>query len=112
MKAGSSLRTVTLMRFVTATAVLLLFCFTFSVAEGCLYTVRDVGFVDIGTPPYRLYFYTNKDTPESEISTFRQISYAALMDTNVRASVIHVDAVNADSAPENEQAAMPSLKQL
>jgi hypothetical protein len=60
-------------------------------AFGCLYTVRDVGFADIGSVPYRLYYYVRDDTPAELVSTFRQISYATLMDSNVKAEVINVD---------------------
>jgi len=65
-----------------------------------MYTVRDVGFVDIGTIPYRLYYYTREDIPETLTSTFKQISYAVLMDSNVKVEVINADQQNDHSAME------------
>lgn len=79
------------MRLVCAVAICFLGCFFFSVAFGCVYTVRDVGFADIGSVPYRLYYYVQDDMPEELVSTFKQISYAALMDSNVEAAIINVD---------------------
>jgi hypothetical protein len=61
-------------------------------AFGCMYNVRDVGFTDIGVRiPYRLYYYVREDTPETLTSTFRQISYAVLMDSNIEVEIINVD---------------------
>jgi len=73
-------------------AICLLNCFPLPVTFGCVYNVRDVGFTDIGVGiPYRLYYYVRGDTPESLISTFKQISYVSLMDSNVEVEVINVD---------------------
>lgn len=68
-----------------------LFGFFYSTALGCQYTVRDVGFTDIGSTPYRLYCYIQEDTPDKFASTFKQISYVALMDSNVEVELINVD---------------------
>jgi len=67
---------------------------------GCMYTVRDVGFVDIGSVPYRLNYYVRNDTPAELTSAFRQISYAALMESNVVAEVINVD--QHENSPDEE----------
>ena len=88
------------MKLRCAIAICLLSCFHFSVAFSCMYTVRDVGFVDIGTIPYRLYYYTREDIPETLTSTFKQISYAVLMDSNVKVEVINADQQNDHSAME------------
>jgi len=65
-----------------------------------MYTVRDVGFVDIGDIPYRLYYYIREDTPEALTSTFKQISYAALIDSNVKVEIINADQQKDHSAME------------
>jgi hypothetical protein len=62
-----------------------------SVSLGCRYTVRDVGFVDIASSPYKLYCYVQDDTPKEHINAFKQVSYAALMESNVQAEVINID---------------------
>lgn len=62
-----------------------------SAAFGCKYTVRDVGFVDIGSTPYQLYLFTGKDTPEEQEKVLKEISYVALMEANVMAEVVNVD---------------------
>ena len=73
-------------------AICLLGCFSYFAVFGCMYTVRDVGFVDIGSIPYRLYYYyIREDTPQNFISTFKQISYAALMDSNVEFEIINIE---------------------
>ncbi|MFH1741994.1 MAG: hypothetical protein ABIH23_23580 [bacterium] len=57
----------------------------------CRYTVRDVGFVDIAPEPYQLYCYVQEDTPEDLVSTFKRISYAVLLDSNIQTEVVHID---------------------
>lgn len=73
------------------TGICLLGCFFSSVAFGCRYSVRDVGFVDLGSAPYRLYGYIREDTPEELTTAFRQISYAALIDSNIEVSIVDAD---------------------
>jgi len=62
-----------------------------SAAFGCRYSVRDVGFVDITSMPYRLYGYVKNDTPQDAMAIIKQVSYAALVDSNVEAEIINVD---------------------
>lgn len=76
------------MKIIFVLAICLSVCFLPSVAFGCAYTVRDVGFVDIGSVPYCLYF--QGDTPESLKSSLNQISYAVFMDSNVEVKTINV----------------------
>jgi hypothetical protein len=80
-----------LAKLINAIMIYILVCFPFSIALGCMYNVRDVGFTDIGSVPYRLYCYIRSDTPESLASALRQISYATLIDSNVEAEIINVD---------------------
>ena len=81
-------------------AIFLLSCFHFSIAFGCMYTVRDAGFVDIGDIPYRLYYYIREDTPKEFTSTFKKTSYAAFIDSNVEVEIINVDQQNSSRAME------------
>lgn len=67
-------------------------------AFGCRYTVRDVAFVDIGSNPYHLHGYISDETPEDLASKFMQISYAALIDSNVEFEIINIDKQKDNSA--------------
>ena len=50
--------------------ILIINLFLYSQAFSCRYTVRDIGFTDIGSTPYRLYFYVDNNTPE-EITSYK-----------------------------------------
>ncbi len=60
-------------------------------ALACRYNVRETGFVDLGIEPYYLFGYVSKDTTPEITSTFKQVSYAALMDSSIRVEVIDTD---------------------
>jgi hypothetical protein len=64
-----------------------------SISFSCKYTVRDIGFTDLGSTPYKLYLYYDDDTSEEIVSTFRRITYAALLETNVEAEIIDINQV-------------------
>ena len=68
----------------------------------CRYNVREVGFVDLGIERYRLYGYVDKNTPAEITSSFEQISYAALLESNIEAEIIDV----------NQQKDHPAIKYL
>jgi hypothetical protein len=71
-------------------ALAFLFCgVTTSLA--CRFNVRDVGFVDLGSKPYQLFCFVNKDTPAELVSQIEDISIAALLDSNIEAEVVNVD---------------------
>lgn len=57
----------------------------------CRFNVRDVGFVDLGSKPYRLYCHVERDTPQELISQIEDISVAALLDSNIEPEVVNVD---------------------
>ena len=80
-----------LFKLIHAIVLCLLTCVPLSIALGCVYSVRDVGFTDIGSVPYHLYCYIPADSPENFASTLRQISYAAFVDSNVEVEIINVD---------------------
>ena len=58
------------------------------VASACRYNVRETGFVDLGIEPYVLYGYVSQDTPADIIPSFKEISDANLIDSNVRVEII------------------------
>jgi hypothetical protein len=62
-------------------------------ALGCPYSIRDVGFVDLNSIPYRLYFFVEKDTPQQDVlvSTFDEAARVILTDTNVEAEIVNLD---------------------
>ena len=70
--------------------VLLFYLGTFELF-GCIYNVRDVGFVDLMPIPYRLYCFIQDDTPAEFTSDFKQIAYATFMDCNVKVEIINTD---------------------
>jgi len=80
-----------LFKLIRAIVIYFLICFPFSIALGCVYSIRDVGFTDIGSVPYHLYCYIRADTSENFASALKQISYAALIDSNVEVEIINVD---------------------
>lgn len=71
-------------------------------ALACRFNVRETGFVDLGIEPYYLFGYVSKDTPPEITTTFQQVSYAALMDSCVRAEIIDT----------NEHKEHPAMKLL
>lgn len=64
--------------------------FLFSKVSGCEYNVRDIGFVNLESRPYYLYYYIQDDTPQDFISTFKQTSLAVFEETNVTSEIINV----------------------
>jgi hypothetical protein len=70
---------------------LLLACLSPCAAIACKYTVRDVGFVDLGAPSYRLYLFVRDNTPKGLGAAFKQASYAVLLDSNVELDIVNVD---------------------
>ncbi len=71
-------------------------------AFGCPYSIRDVGFVDLGSPPYRLYFFVKDGAPDKNaiVSAFEEASVTSLTDSNVEAEVVNVDQQMAHPAKE------------
>ena len=57
----------------------------------CRYTVREIGFSDIGSIPYILYIYTKSDMPEKDNSKIKKLSYALLFETNIKLEIINID---------------------
>ncbi len=51
----------------------------------CRFTVRDVGFVDLGDEPYRLYAFL---APGDAADSFRQLGTGLLLDSNIQLEVV------------------------
>lgn len=61
------------------------------IAAACRYSVRDVGFIDLGSEPYELFCYVRKDTPQDVAAALREIPLAALLDSNIRSTLVNAD---------------------
>lgn len=62
--------------------------------SACRYTIREIGFSDIGSMPYYIYVFTRSDMPEDDISTIEKLSFALLNETNVKLKLVNVDEEN------------------
>jgi len=82
--------------YVIFLAALGLLLFPLRSVPGCRYTVRDIGFVDLDSPPYTLYCYVTNDTPKDLVSTIKRIAYAALLDSNVVFKIVNIDDAQAE----------------
>jgi len=60
-------------------------------ASACRYTVREIGFSDIGSEPYLINVFTKSDTPEENYSTIEKLSFALLYDANIKLRIINID---------------------
>ena len=68
---------------------LILACLISMDTLACRFNVRDVGFVDLGSEPYRLLIFIPDGTPKSEIELLRSTAYATYLDSNVKATVLN-----------------------
>lgn len=57
-------------------------------AFACRFNVRDVGFVDLGSDPYRLYLYVGDSMPMAERESLQSISTATFYDSNVKPQLL------------------------
>ena len=57
-------------------------------ALGCRCNVRDVGFVDLGSEPYRLYLFVGDAMPADEREALQSIAVATYYDTNVKPELV------------------------
>ncbi len=66
--------------------------FSFSLNTfACRYTVREIGFSDIGSLPYYLYVFTNAETSGKDISMVKKLSYILFNESNVETKLVNVD---------------------
>jgi len=69
-----------------------LFCFgTPLTTYGCRYTIREIGYAEIGSSPHYLHIFTDSKTSENEISTLKKLAAALLNETNVMVDIFQVD---------------------
>lgn len=54
-----------------------------SIAVACRYSVRDTGFIDLGTSAYRLELVADPAFPNALRQTFQQAAAALLLDSNI-----------------------------
>jgi hypothetical protein len=52
-------------------------------ALACRYNVRDLGFIDVGDQPYRLYTYLAPDVSAEEVDAVQDMAQAALSESNI-----------------------------
>ncbi|MFT4689173.1 MAG: hypothetical protein ACI9OD_001378 [Limisphaerales bacterium] len=64
----------------------------------CRFNVRDVGFVDLGSQPYRLFCYVDAKTDAAEVTLLRDVSLAVYLDCNIQAEVISLKYLNNGAA--------------
>lgn len=57
-------------------------------AWACRYNVRDVGFVQFESAPYTMYGYTDASISPDQNKIFQQVSFAALLDSNIEFQAI------------------------
>jgi hypothetical protein len=62
---------------------------TFALA--CEYNVRDVGFVDLKTQPYRLFIFVDDTTSDETKAALDDSLFMGLLDSNIEASVVDID---------------------
>ena len=67
---------------------ILLFSYNIS---ACRYTVREIGFSDLGLKKYSLVFFTDSLTPEEQIINMQKYSGVLLRETNVQMEIIDTD---------------------
>lgn len=58
--------------------------------EACRYNVRDVGFVDLGDEPYRVFLLVDDGAPTGFVDLFRKTARSVFLETNVRVEVVRV----------------------
>ncbi len=58
----------------------------------CRYTVREIGFADYGADSYHFYLFKDNRISEEDAAAFKKISYAALLDANISAQIININA--------------------
>jgi hypothetical protein len=66
----------------------------------CRYTVREIGFSEIGSKHYHLFFLTNSHTQEEQVLTINKFSNLLLRDSNIRLELINVDEKGSSSGLE------------
>ena len=84
----------------TTGALFLLSLICSSHVFGCIYNVRDIGFVDLTPHLYRLFCFVQDNTQEKAVATFKQISYTTFLESNVKVEIVNVDQKKSHPAME------------
>jgi len=58
--------------------------------NACRYTIREIGFSDLGSVPYTACFFINSTTSPEEQEILKKLSFALLYETNVKFEIIHI----------------------
>lgn len=53
-------------------------------ALACRFNVRDVGFVDLDSEPYRLYIIVPENTPRADLEIIQSTAYATYLESNIK----------------------------
>lgn len=85
-------------------AALALLCLLPSELFACKYNVRDVGFVDLETGPYRLHCFIRSNSPEDFTRLIRETAAAVFLDSNVELQVVNLDRQPGEEALERARA--------
>lgn len=59
-------------------------------AHACRYNVRDVGFVDFGSEPYKLYGFVDNSMTAEDRDSVERILFAALIDSNIESEIVNI----------------------
>jgi hypothetical protein len=73
---------------VFALLLLLLLLLSPATALACRYSVRDVGFVDLETEPYRVCIFFRPELPTDVATLIEQMSAVALRDCNIQTEIV------------------------
>jgi len=72
-------------------AILVWACLQPCLTLACRYNVRDAGFVDTETEPYRLYGIIRSNTPADSVAALQEVSAAELRDSNISLEIVNAD---------------------
>ncbi len=75
----------------TAAVLFLLGLLCSVIVFGCIYNVRDMGFVDLAPHPYRLFCFIQDNTTEKAVSILNQVSYTTFLESNVEMEIVNID---------------------
>lgn len=59
--------------------------------SACRYTVRDMGFVDLGDEPYSLFILVSDTMAEEAILEINEVAQEAVAGTNIRTEIVNID---------------------
>jgi hypothetical protein len=69
-----------------------------AVSLGCIYNIRDIGYTDLGSESYRLYFFVQSGTLKEEVVEIERLALIQLRDSNILPEIIGVENQNTHPA--------------